>query len=565
MNSISRIMRNLATAFLFWKRLGKLTKYLALIFFVSFVVTWGGRPILTHVNMMRGKHALDIARASIEEGDWTQAAGSIQSAAHLLPPSDREFLRVLASYLEETQDNPAVLRDTLIRLKEAKADIPEDEIHFCRAMLQAGDFKTAINLYDLLPLEERESLQGVALMMEFKKAQGNLSNDGGTTPYQEALQNATTVFPELREIAVEKLWATSKGADKNALLAMNYLSQRESLTPQQATTLIQRMEAHPARSLPNVLGVFSGLLRIAPSKRTETMTYLVDRCRVYKEDEFKLFIQWLALEAEPDLIRHLVNDNQLFTDRSIFSSYAQAFGVSQRWQDLLNLLLSTEHVLPITPERSEIWQAEAWSHLQPNSSKTAVHLAAGVELSETSGNQAAITSAAKLAEEHGLWELAIHCYRVLAKQNPAKPLVFLERGLEVALRQSHSAGTYAITKQLLAERPNHPAYRLRYDYLRALLGVELETLDLNYEEGTHHDVRALIQALRAYRLGDTESMRRQLALVSAGATNLEIGQRAALAGLLAVSGQHSRSFQMAEFIAERALLEEERRLLRRAL
>ncbi len=112
-------------------------------------------------------------------------------------------------------------------------------------------------------------------------------------------------------------------------------------------------------------------------------------------------------------------------------------------------------------------------------------------------------------------------------------------------------------------------------YLRLILGVEMETVDVTALVNQHELNAAfsitleripphLLLALSAYRLGDHAAMQQHLAALN-NAEGLSAGPRAVAAGLLSLSGKPDRAYQMAEKIHGTLLLDEELTFLKRAL
>jgi len=124
-------------------------------------------------------------------------------------------------------------------------------------------------------------------------------------------------------------------------------------------------------------------------------------------------------------------------------------------------------------------------------------------------------------------------------------------------------------RRLRVLRPTSVRFANRLDYLRLLLGDEIEAAMewrevYTDESADERQMAALLLALKAYRMRDKSLMLESLAKVD-DATALPPGQRAVLAGLLASGGQAGRAFQLAERVQERLLSSVELAFLKKAL
>lgn len=177
-------------------------------------------------------------------------------------------------------------------------------------------------------------------------------------------------------------------------------------------------------------------------------------------------------------------------------------------------------------------------------------------------------AAATLAEDIGLWDVALLFYEGLAKNQPQSRLQMIEKVQEMAIRDRDTSATLNAARRLLEIRPNNRQYADRAIYLQLLSGDEVE---LAAEKVVHADSATanrledhFVRALAAYRLGDLTSLRLHLDKVS-DISALTQGQRAVHAGLLSISGRVGPAYQIAEQIPSILLLREELRFLKRAL
>lgn len=524
-----------------------------------------GWPLWQEVARRRALVALEQAHAHIGTGSWKEASECLKTASHGLPPDDVKFLRALAAFLDKTQGDPLLLKSTLLRLKELGHWQSGDSLSLAWTTYHSGNLLAAANAFDLLPEDMKTSKEGRRLAAALSEAQGFPPPVWVETEVEKLVRSHISGMTELQGTALQRLWELSSTDTEEALHAIAYLASLKTLSSTEAGELVKRAEAHPAASLHERLAACSGLMRTTPDVRRKTLEGLVDLCRSGSRDEMRVFVEWLALEGESDLIRSLLTKDVLFTDAALFTAYAQSLTFSERWKELRMLLTEAEYLPPVSAGRVQLWLAETASHEDPGGTAVEKHLKTCLEL-ESVGNQRTLLAAGKLAENLGLSDLALDAYDKLAHSNQSRPLVFLERSAELAAAQGMTERLVGYSRSLCKLRPENHAYRLRLQYLEALQGMNLELspsekAGVPVEEAPMH----LIQALAAYRMRDQARLKGQLAEVKPLENFLGYGQKAVLAGLLAANGQIAAGFQVAEKLSRRLLLPEEQRFLDMAL
>jgi tetratricopeptide (TPR) repeat protein len=337
-----------------------------------------------------------------------------------------------------------------------------------------------------------------------------------------------------------------------------------TLTAPEIEALVTRIEAHPRLNVSNRLGVYSGLLRVEPQRRQAILESLMMDYRNASPEDLRVFLQWLAFEGEPSLLRSLVTTSSLYQDASVFTPYAQSLSTGKRWRDLVTLLEDTTHPLPVSAERTAIWLAEAWSNLEPDMQKAAVHLERSIDFAIKSGNQETLLIAAKEAQKYGLWEIAIRGHTALADSNPKVSIPLLEMGLEAATQKGDTEEIYRLTRRLCDLQPKNNDYSARLCYLRLLIGDEIETVEVPDVSRVKPAVRSLLLSLTAYLIRDHTLLKTHLAAIE-NIDDFSAGQKAVYAGMLATCGDLAQAFQIAERIPMSVLLKEEQKLLKAAL
>ncbi len=546
-------------------KLGRATKLLL----AMLVLVLGGfyvyPPVMAALKAYRGRHLLDEARLHIQNQKWKQAGDALKAAMPLMPDHP-EALRVLVQFLAATKGNPLLLRDALLKLKEQGKALPDDAILLPRALLDAGELHGAHVAFGELSPAQRATEAALQFEKELLVREGRRDPaDYVLTPeVKSAINDNITNFPELQKIALARLWELTRRDDASSLQAIDYLSNLDSLTVREAEALVARIEAHPLRSVSNRLGVYSGLIRVVPQRQQAILESLMIDYRSAGPEDLRVFLQWLAFQGQPQLLRTLVTTDSLYQDAAIFTAYAQSLATGKRWQDLVTLLDDSEHDLPVSAERTAIWLAEAWSNLEPDMQKAAAQLERSIDFATKSGNQEALLIAAKQAQTYGLWEIAIRGHTALADGNPKVAIPLLEMGLEAATEKGDAEEIYRLTRRLSDLQPKNNDYQARLCYLRLLIGDAIETVEVPEAGSVKPVVRSLLLALAAHQLRDFATMKTHLVQIE-DTSDFSTGQKAVYSGMLAAAGDLARAFQIAERLPEPLLLLQEKRFLKAAL
>ncbi len=546
-------------------RFGRVTKAALVIFIGGALVRWVGWPLWQEMEHRRALVALEQVYNHIGVGAWKEASECLKTASRGLPPDDVNFLRALAAFLDKAQVDPVLLRSTLLRLKELGHWQNGDSLSLAWTTYHSGNLLAAANAFDLLPAEMKSSKEGRRLAVALAESQGFPPPVWAESEVEKLIRIQTSGMTEMQGSAVHRLWELARGETAESLHAIAYLASMKTLSTTEARILVKLAENHPAESLHERLAAYSGLMRASPDSRRKTLAGLVDLCRSGSRDDLRVFVEWLALEGESDVIRTLLTKDTLFTDAALFTAFAQSLIFSGHWQELRLLLTEAVYLPPVSTGRVQLWLAEVASHEDPGGTAVENHLKTCLEL-ESTGNQRTLLAAGKLAEKLNLNDLALDAYDKLAQSNQSRPLVFIERAAELAATQGMTDRLVGYMRSLCKLRPESQAYRLRLRYLERLQGMNLEFIPP--EKGGMPEVEAqirLIQALAAYRMQDALRLKDLLIEVKTRETYLTHGQKAVLAGMLAADGQVASGFQLAEKLQRSLLLPEEQRFLDMAL
>lgn len=546
-------------------RIGKITRQLFAILLVIVALIYIVSPLFTAVNHYRGRRLLKEAEDCISSQKWQLASQALTEAARLMPDHP-ETLRLIVQFLEKTKSKPRLLRDSILKLKEQGQSLPTDAILLARALLDMGEAEGALAAFGNLTATVRSSPAGQALEKDLLILQGRYDPTlyGLNSEVKELILDLSGSFSELQATALTKLWNLSAKSDSSALQALKFLSGLQTLTSNEAELLIQRIEVHPESSLADQLGAYLALLKAAPDRKPEIYKTLVSYFRNAHQDEFRIFLQWLAFQGEADLLRSLISTDSLYRDPSLFTPYAESLANAKRWPQLIALLENPKQKPPVSLERLEIWLAEVWSKLNEDRTKVIYHLERAIDFASKSGNQEALLTIAKNAQTYRLFDIAIRSHRALAESNPKVALPLMEMALEAAIEKGDTEQVYQITQKLIEIQPNDHRHQTRLCYLRLLMGDRLETIPIQNPPEIKPILQSLLCALAYYRMRNFEAMKTQLMFIDT-LDEFSTGQKAVYAGMLAASGNLSKAYQIAENLPVPLLLKEEKAMLKDVL
>jgi tetratricopeptide (TPR) repeat protein len=485
-------------------------------------------------------------------------------------------------FLKETNGDRRTLIFMAERLRELEESSLDDQLAGCQAHLDLGDVAGARQFWESLPSEMREPRLAREQHARILRQEGSVQEaeaelraallsdpDDPQCQLRLAVMDVESRFGEIREQALGRLWELAKREDDVALSAIAFMSRVHDIGVLEARDLLQLVESHPSPTEPVRFAVLSALLRLDPLERDALISAQIERYRGQNPVKAVPLLQWLSSEKEFARILQALPRKSAMRAPEVFPFYAQALGELDRWVDLEKVLNGGE-VLPVSSARRHLMLAETYSHLEDDLARTRQQLETSFEQGGRGKEVETTLLASQLAEKLGLWDHAAKCYRALSQLTDKAQIPMLTKVYEMASRARDGNSMLEVTEEMATLRPSSTVFRARADYLKLLLGVDMEvTIDRISGEDSHRVVSdeidpALLRALVRYRMGDLEKMRKVLAEVDAP-EELPAGQRAAFVGMLAAGGRVGEAFRLAENISTRVLLEEELRFLRRAL
>jgi hypothetical protein len=549
------------------------------ILLLGVVLAWS--PLSSAAKTAWGRQYAKEARSAISGNDLSAAVPKI-IAARRWAPEDVEVIRVVVEYLKTTNSDPSSLSQQLKLLATKQALTTDEEVLLGKSLIATRKTAEARALYEKMASSGGASSAKLNLLSSLLYAEGHdaeaaevslrsvLQQSGSAAArLQRAIEDRDHFFPEIQRWARLELWDIANLDSDVGLQALVQLSNDPDLTTTEARQLLKLVDQHPHQNLTSHLSVVSALMRLQPEQRETLLDAEIARFKAgEKEGKLAEFATWLAVEKQYARLRKLLPSDLAIKSRELYPILADALVAEGRWQELRTML--TTHRPPSSAALAGVWLAEVESHLQPDLKETRWLLLSSIELATRDGNPAALFAAGVLAEKLSLGEIAVQAYQAAAINDSESSVKLLQKAFEMAQVQKNPVALLAISRRLHELRPSSAVFSERFDYLRLILGAEME--NVNLAQSRHADGKEVVldhipveflRALAAYRLGDNQGMAANLRDLTETA-RLTPGQRAVIAGLLALSGSNARAFQIAERVPEKLLLDEERQFLQRA-
>lgn len=600
----------------------------ALIILLVLVVTWAGMNKFKPERFRSSNAFVESARHAIHSKDWEQAARDLANARKLAPDNPKvtqaiiELLKITGAdaagllQMIQTLNQQAALSPelqllmarTLFRLgrfseaREWHGRLPET----LKAQTEALELMAG-----LLSAEGRAHEAA-----EFMRRSLVAMPDCPVKEFRLAMEDVRHPFASISQKARQALWRIAQSNGEFAFQAISQLSLLSDLTINESNNLLKLLDEKPDKeAFPVRLELISAMVHLQPDKRDALCADEVTRFRqraapgvipvppkpplnehaqlnlqsvhpgkrMEKEavpaevaikasepvldNDLRVFCRWLAKEKQPELLQQLVPLKIIQSSSELFTCLALAMSEDQQWSKLQVLLAGPKPA--VNPILISIWHAVVEGHLQPDNNESIKLLFGAIEGAAKSKDSVLLLAVALAAEQFNEQGIALSAYQAIATFDEKKAVVTLEQAYAKAELLKDTTAMLNSASKLHVLRPDNRAYAERLAYLQLLCGRDFEVacLESGHTEGrtgTETASLELLQALAAYRLSDTESMKQHLQRI-AQSEGLSVGQRAAFAGLLSKAGQTTRAFQVAEKVPASLLLPEELTLLRTAL
>ena len=553
---------------------------------LAVVLAFGGRSLVNAGKSLYAEHLAGKARAALEKEDYMVASREL-SQANRFHRENPAVLRVTRDFLQKTGSEPRGLLVTLKAMREAGISDADDLLLLGQTHMQLGEAAEAREILEQLTPEQRESKAGLELLAGIRRAEGHVREaedilrralmadpDDPDSKLRLAALDYTNTFPEIHRRARATMWELAEKQDDTALKAIRFLAEDKDLSAPEVERLVEVVGAHPDAGVADRFKVLSAMIRIQPQRRDAILDEEMKAHEGKGVEDMLPFLSWLATEKQHTRLLKMVPPNMATNSPELFPLVAQALGEEGRWADLKRLLTGGGRI-PVSRGRVEVWLAEAASHLTPkDTAQVRSHLTSAVKFAMQAEDPATLVAASMVADRLGMYDLAIQCYQSLGGLSQKLKANMAERTYELAQRSRDTALLVKVSQELLEERPSSGVYRDRLNYLRLLLGEEIELTERRLEDEDANlrwegaDARIpipLLRALAAYRLRDVELVKREIQTLGSEVGDLPPGPRAVAAGLMATCGRDVEAFRLAERIPSEVLLDSERRFFERAV
>lgn len=572
-------------------RIGPFTVGVILSFVVLVGIWLGWEPAEKVYRSWRARRTAAEVRQAVAIQDWS-GAYRLLGEARRRDPEDVEVISATIEFLKATKSDPAGLAQQLKMLETHRPLNDEEMLLLGRSFITIGKADEARKIHDKLPLSAGSGPAGLQLFSEILAAEGHTKEArivdsraaaGGQAAndpqaaLKMSMQEKGSSFPEMRQKAHAQLWETAERTDGVALDAISALAADKTLLPAEAEKLLAVVEKHPLATLTSRLQVVSALARIQPDQAVVIYRKEVERFQQEGSGKLEEIAVWLMRERQHDMIFRLVPVKLALKSRELYPILMQTMGQAGRWNELRDLLHMPNP--PVPKSLVDLALADVEARLQPDMRESRRLLEGTVKAAMTEGSLPTLQAAAELASKLNLADIAANAYlqagfRAASGATMEDAVRCLQKSVEAALVAKNTPILLNASRRLQELSPGSAAFADRLAYLRLILGVEMETVNLS-SKAEEPNLRAmftiaiervppsLLQALAAYRLGDLEAVKKHLVALP-DASSLPAGQRAVAAGLLALAGKPDRAFQIAEKVPDALLLSEELAFLNHA-
>lgn len=556
---------------------------------VAFAVAWWlfFDDLATGVKSWWGRRHIPEVVRYVEAEDWMNAARHLNDATRWAP-EDPEVIRTAVMFVEKTGEEPRSMIRFLGKLDEKGILTPEELSKLGKAYVGLPDLKQAHDTFDRFKGDQAQKRPALELLSAIQKAEGLAArsfltqrqalmadSDNPQSVLDLALLDARSGDPSLSGPARERLWPIARGGTEQSIPAIEFLAQHRLLTAQEAEDLLtlvqgikQDSKAETAR-----FAVLSAIIRLHPHERDQMVNQEIRRWDGKPAANLPPLMAWLVKEQQYERVLRMISDKTAASYTTLLPHYVGALRGLGQWGPLKALLTGrVDAAFPSVQLR--IWQAEAESHLSDDPT-TPRHLLNTVFDQTGRGEHAeAAMRAAEMAEHLGYWDLSRRFYEGVAARHIGASLSMQLKVYEMAQKETNGEAMLRSSQQLMKLKPTDVVYLDRANYLRLVLGTDIElavkTIDEAAAVPAHHITPdrlvalSFLRALAAYRQGRVNEIAPALAQVK-DVDTFPPGARAVFAGLLAISGSTSSAYQVAEKVPSTLLLPEERRFLARAL
>lgn len=571
-----------------WREVKKRLPIVVAIIVVAGVLTAGVGIAMRRA--WRSQEALRLAEQGghlLDQEDW-EGAGICARAARSLRPEYPEVQRAMADFVMRAGGDAHGAISILQKLVSGPGASLDDRARLMAAHLKNGSPEVARAIYEQMPAADQKQPPVREQLADILRVEGRaeeaarvlraaLEDDDGNPESRvklAVLKIKSEAFSEREKASVDDIWRIASDRGRAGIRAIEVLATQIELNGNDPKRLMQLADAHPSLPPRVRYQVLAAFVRAHPLEKDAVVRSQLASNAGKPVSQWPPFLRWLAALGRDTEIVRILPERLALSSRELFSIWAEALlatGGAQRLQGVL----TRGDMVPVDAVSRLVLLAECAAKTGARPEEVIKRIETVYQAGEgRRAHSAGIFRVTQLAEASAHWDTAAIGYAQLAKLNPSATIEMLEKVYEMNMRQRKGDAMLAVARDMHNQQPENVRYQKRITYLNLLLGIGIEkewiaALGSTLAASAHTIVSAemasgtdpLMRLLACYRLGDHEraaSLARELT----DPRNLEPGQRAVAAGILAWCGDQASAGVFLEQVPGLLLLPEERIFLR---
>jgi len=490
-------------------------------------------------------------------------------------PKDPFILRHMAALFDDLPmgvDKSIHFRRQLVQLGVADW---RDLTALAQNLLRQDNLEEAKALYEALPKEVRHELEVAELTAALLKRGGKPGEatkllhevwkahpENAECRVKLAGLDVHSPFNEIAQKAVEELWKTARAQGELAPVAMLTLRDAGLVSRSNCEEIMELVSKTPSLSDRTFYSLLDSCVTASPSLLGNAVAIARSRMAAARPEARDYFYQWLSKYNQSATILAEVKEDEAMRSRPLMLAYCDAVLREGRLDQMDKLLEAPKSPL------SKVDVALLKTYVAKARSEPEEALRTHLRIAEMQAGLAhdyqGLRQVAAGAENFNFRDIAVSAYSKLATNRNMR-LDCLKQVYRLQQAQRDARGMLAAAADILVERPGLPPYTDQADYLKLILGIEMEGVLATTKDGVQDGspLADLNRALASHLMGDAPAVQKYVSQVDT--RSLEAGPRAVFSSLLHDAGLTQASVQLAESIISSQLLPEEEWFLQAAL
>ncbi len=353
------------------------------------------------------------------------------------------------------------------------------------------------------------------------------------------------------------------------LQALEFLDTFESLPPEEAGELIQRLRSHPKATGWHHVAALKRQLRMNPARQVELIQEAIDLARGKSKEDMVPMVRWLVEQQQFLQVLALVTEEEAKGWEPLLVNYLTALTMLKRFEDLERLVNDPKVEAILSQSMSAFYRAHLAFVMNkpPDVVRRALTLAKNAADLERRGELC--IKIAEYAEARGHPDIAQDAYKSAAL-NPQTERPGYQGLIRATEANGNTEGLLEAATEAARRWPDDPVYVERFLYVNLLTGRQIE-LTLNEcvklleQRPDDHD-RRLLAALAHWRLREFNEA--TTFLQNMDVSQLTAGQKAIFAAIARDSGTNNAAEAARDVVnsidGQARMLPEERACLAKA-